>query len=372
MTDPVFDVSGAVAALNQTFDYAYPSMVVVGELSSFKVAKSKWLYFDIKDDQSKLKCFGTVFQLTTALEDGMIVEISAQPKLHNLYGFSLNVQSIKPVGEGSLKKAATLLQQKLEKEGLFDLARKRKLPYPPSHIALIASGESAGYADFMKIIKARWPYITIDHYEVYVQGAQSEESVTSAIRKVNELSYQPEAIVVIRGGGSADDLSAFSSEIVTRAVAASRIPTVVAIGHEIDSSLAELAADLHASTPSNAAELLVPDRLDVEQSLSSSKKFLDRVIEDELMSRRSELTDMSEDLQSYIEQFITRERTYADKLHIRLSSYHPQQVLKHGYALVRSAGKLVRGRGSLESGDIIEVELESSKITAQVSNVEES
>ncbi len=113
MTNPIFSVSDAVAVLNQTLDYAYPTITIVGEISSFNVSKGKWLYFDIKDDGSKLKCFGTVFQLKMPIEDGMMVELIARPKLHNLYGFSLNVVSLRPFGEGSIKKAAAGFLQQL-------------------------------------------------------------------------------------------------------------------------------------------------------------------------------------------------------------------------------------------------------------------
>lgn len=364
--NPIFDVTGAVAVLNQTLEYAFPSITVVGELSQFQVSKGKWLYFDIKDDQSKLKCFGTVFQLKTALEDGMQVEVVAQPRLHNLYGFSLQVQSIRPVGEGSLKKASELLKAKLAGEGLFDQDRKRALPYPPEHIALIASGESAAYADFMKIIKARWPYLQIDHYEVHVQGLLAEEQVVAAIHAVNEQAHQPEVVVIIRGGGSADDLAAFSTEPVARAVAASRVPTLVAIGHEIDESLSELAADVRASTPSNAAELLVPDRTTVIESIESKKVFLSRVVSDEVARRAEDLKLAIATIADGVVQYLKNEREEFSRAQLRLESYHPKQVLKRGYGIVRVNNLLYKSGSKIRIGDTLNVELEQMIINAKV------
>ncbi len=218
------------------------------------------MYFDLKDDESSVKFFGTVYALPGPLEDGMVVRVSGSPRLHPQYGFSVNYTNIQPVGEGSLRKAADLLAAKLEKEGLFAPERKRALPYPPGRVALITAGGSAAYADFVKILNARWRGVAVEHFDVLVQGEQAPGQIVSAIAAANALAAVPDVLVLTRGGGSAEDLAAFSTEPVVRAVAGSRVPTLVAIGHEVDFSLAELAADRRASTPSNAAELLTPDR----------------------------------------------------------------------------------------------------------------
>lgn len=359
MIIPEFDVSTAVAVLNQTLDFTFPSMKVIGEVSEMRISKGKWLYFDIKDEQSKLKCFGTVFTLKMPIEDGMMVEIVSQPRLHNLYGFSLNVVSMKPVGEGSLKKASDLLRLKLEKEGLFAPERKRTLPHPPERIALVASGESAAYADFVKIINARWPLLSIEHHEVHVQGMQAEAEIVAAVRAVNEQADQPEALVLIRGGGSADDLSAFSTEPVTRAIASSRVPTLVAIGHEVDVSLAELAADVRASTPSNAAELLVPDRSSVLEMVNSHLIALSRYTGDSISSQAQELRNNRRSMNEATQDFFDAANEDLRHARLRLESYHPNQVLKRGYAIVRKDGKLLQAAHELKAGDSLEVELET-------------
>src|SRR5690606_31853852 len=123
-------------------------VTVVGELASFRVSKNRWVYFDLKDENASVKFFGTVYQLPGPLEDGLMVQVTGTPRLHPLYGFSITAQSLQPVGEGSLRRAAALLEAKLRSEGLFDDSRKRSLPYPPSRIGLITSGESAAYHDF--------------------------------------------------------------------------------------------------------------------------------------------------------------------------------------------------------------------------------
>jgi exodeoxyribonuclease VII large subunit len=253
-------VSEFVALLNQTLEFAYPHVTIAGELANFRISKNRWLYFDLKDEGAVVRFFGTVYALPGPLENGMLLKVSGSPRLHPLYGFSVSVLSITPSGEGSIKKAATLLEAKLAAEGLFDPTRKRPLPYPPARIGLIASTESAAYSDFLKVLGERWGGVTIEVIDVQVQGEVAPEQIVQAITRFNQKSLAPDVLVITRGGGSAQDLQAFSSEQVTRAVAASRIPTLVAIGHERDIALAELAADQRASTPSNAAELLLPDR----------------------------------------------------------------------------------------------------------------
>ena len=128
--------------MNQTLEYAYPNVVIVGELANFKVSKNKWIYFDLKDEFASVRFFGTVYVLPGPLEDGMLMEVRGNPRLHPQFGFSVNVQSMRPVGKGSIKKAANLLEAKLRSEGLFDESRKRLLPHPPQTIGLITSKES--------------------------------------------------------------------------------------------------------------------------------------------------------------------------------------------------------------------------------------
>ncbi len=133
--DVTFGVSDFVAVFNQTLETAYPSVVIVGELANLRVSKNRWVYFDLKDEYASVKFFGTVYNLPGPLEDGMMLQVRGVPRLHPQYGFSITFQTIKPVGEGSIKKAGQLLQAKLAAEGLFDPARKRGLPYPPTQVA---------------------------------------------------------------------------------------------------------------------------------------------------------------------------------------------------------------------------------------------
>ncbi len=366
MITPAFSVSDAVAVINQTLDYAYPEMVVVGELSSLNTSKGKWLYADLKDDSSKLKLFGTVWQLPGPMEDGMIVEVLCQPKLHNLFGFSLQIKSIRPVGEGSIKRAGDLLKQKLEKEGLFSPERKRTIPYPPQKIGLIASVESAGYSDFIKIISERWPLLEIEVFNVAVQGVDAVGQIISAIEYFNSLSDLVDTVVITRGGGSIDDLSAFSDEKLVRAVASSRTPTLLAIGHERDESLAELVSDKRASTPSNAAELLVPDKKDEISGLEQLLERLGNDVNDFISNNESAISDykldLSDNLSRSLKMFEQRLKMKSDLL----ESAHPKNLMNRGFVFVQKDNKIVKFAKDLNQGDRLLLSFSDGNITTKV------
>lgn len=350
-----FTVGEFVASLNQTLEYAYPSVLVTGELSNFRVSKNRWVYFDLKDDEATVRCFGTVYMLPGPLEDGMLLNVRALPRLHPQFGFSLNISSIMPAGEGSIRKAADLLTAKLAAEGLFDDERKRSLPYPPQRIGLVTSGESAAYADFTKILNARWQGVQVVHVDTQVQGEAAPAQLVEGIRLLNELAEPPEVIVLIRGGGSAEDLAAFSHEHVTRAVAASRVPTLVAIGHEVDLSLAELAADVRASTPSNAAELLVPDKQHVLDVLTDRREGLTDLLVSIMRTHKRQFADVTADLSHAMGLVLKRAQLIVVGQKQLLEALSPQAVLHRGYAIVRADGQTIRSSQQLAKGASIEI-----------------
>lgn len=335
MPDVGVTVSEFVDLLNETYEFAFPSILITGELANFRVSKNKWVYFDLKDETASLKFFGTVYQLPGPLEEGMMLQVRGAPHMHDLYGFSINIQNIQVAGEGSIRRAAELLAAKLQVEGLFDPARKRPLPYPPRRIGLITSAQSAAYGDFIKILAARWSGLVIDLIDVQVQGDISPGQIVNAINIFNSQAQPPDVLVLIRGGGSAEDMAGFSTEQVTRAVASSRIPTLVAIGHEVDVSLAELAADKRGSTPSNAAELLVPDKHVVLESLAGTAEALYDAVCDSLYDHQVTLGQTTESLNTAVDAII---RDRADALaasSTMLTVLNPTAVLKRGYAVVR-------------------------------------
>jgi exodeoxyribonuclease VII large subunit len=219
----VFSPADFVAAINQTLEFAYPRVVIEGELANFRVSKNRWVYFDLKDEVAQVPFFGTVYSLPGPLEDGLTVRVVGVPRMHQRFGFSVTFQSILPVGEGALKKAADLLFKKLSAEGLFDIDRKRLLPKLPTKIGLITAADSAAAADFIKILNERWVGVEVDLADVYVQGDTAPAQITEAIEHFNSRGTGSEVLVITRGGGSAEDLAAFNDERLVRAVAASRM-----------------------------------------------------------------------------------------------------------------------------------------------------
>ncbi|HSW99023.1 MAG TPA: exodeoxyribonuclease VII large subunit [Candidatus Saccharimonadales bacterium] len=358
-----------VALINQTLDYAYPHVTITGELANFRVSKGRWVYFDLKDDEATVHFFGTVYMLPGPLEDGMLLAVQGNPRLHPQYGFSVNVLRMRPVGEGSIKKAAALLEKKLAAEGLFDPARKRALPYPPRRIGLVTSGESAAYRDFIKVLGARWGGLDITLIDVQVQGEAAPAQITAAIAQCNQLPDPPDVVVVTRGGGSAEDLAAFSTEQVTRAVATSRIPTIVAIGHEVDVSLAELAADQRASTPSNAAELLVPDRRQALAGLGQVRQQLGRAAQQAVQDARGavrQALQFASQAAAHSLQTAGRQLALQQQL---LQAFDPQAALQRGYALVRRGAELVTSGVDVHTGDELAITLRDANVTAAVKRV---
>ncbi|TXG76164.1 exodeoxyribonuclease VII large subunit [Patescibacteria group bacterium] len=353
MEGEILSVTELREFVNQTLSYAYPAVVVQGEVSSFKVNQGKWIFFDLKDDETTISCFMTKYQLNTIIEDGMLVRVTANPNLTKWGKFSLTVRSVELAGEGSVKRAFEKLKAQFEAEGLFAPGRKRILPDYPSAIGLITSSEAAAYNDFLTIVQDRWPLMELKHIHVHVQGLQAPGDVVAALSQLNRDYPELDAVVIIRGGGSLEDLQAFNDERVVRAVYASTIPTIVGIGHEDDVSLAELAADVRAATPTDAARRLTPDQHDVirllGQHVQQQAALVERMLErTELMIQRTgvlfqrieeraerALEQLRDRIGRAIDQTLVR---YGQRLMVGQTVIHaadPQRLLARGYAIAR-------------------------------------
>ncbi len=361
---------------------------VEGEVSGFRVSQGQWVSFDLKDDKSLVNVFMTVWQLNVPVEDGMRVRVFGLPRVYPKYGkFSLSAERIELAGEGALRKALAMLRVRLEKEGIFEPSRKRALPKFPSRIALIASRESAAYGDFIRVLAERWGGIDIDLYHVLVQGERAPQDIVRAIEQAQDGKY--EVLVMTRGGGSLEELMSFNDERVVRAIYASKIPTLVAIGHERDITLAEEAADVRGSTPTDCARRLVPDRRDVlyelsnlEQSVESA--FLMRMdkisalIERSLSAPGAWLVGRSADLDLLTTRCSSGVRQWLGGLTERLTaqmrlmeSFDPNRVLARGYALVRDAsGKAIVSVRELQDGEKVTLRLADGETGARIESKE--
>lgn len=367
----ILSVTQCVELVDAILSEAAPVVVVRGEVSNLTFSKDKYVYFNIKDETSTLRCFMMMYVMKQPLEDGMMVEIVTSPKLTTWGVFSLNIRDYRLVGEGSLQRAFEILRSRLEKEGLFDKSKKRSLPSVPTKIGLIASVESAAYGDFIKILNARWGGVKIYHIDVLVQGQSAAEDIVNAIHQMNLQADLPEVLIITRGGGSGEDLATFSEESVVRAVAASRIPTLVAIGHERDTSLSELAADVRASTPSNAAELLVPSKQVVIKRLSDLRQNLSDDIDRTIRSKMDLIKDLSQLLDDRLEN-IQEQCFHAVQTSKKLlMALDPLRPLDKGYAIVRSNfGKAqITSVKNISEADKISVQLKDGVIHTRVTDI---
>lgn len=359
-TEVKFSVSEFIEVCNQSLDYAFADVIVEGEVASFKVNQGKWVFFNLKEGEASVNCFMVISQLKTALTDGMKVRVKATPKLTRWGRFSLTVRQVLPVGEGSIKKSFELLKQKLTKEGLFDPARKRPILPGLSKIGIISSTGAAGYIDFLKILDNRWGGMELQTINTQVQGMAAAEQIIRALGYFNERA-EVEAIVIVRGGGSADDLAAFNDEGLARAIAASRIPVMTGIGHEVDESLADLAADVRASTPSNAAERLSPDRHEVWRRVEMIVQDAKRKILDQIRRDDEQLATNLANIKTKILEKINETSRHVDEKSRILQSLNPENVLKRGYAILA---------GKIEVGQSIKITTMSKNITAEVKDVQ--
>lgn len=388
--------------------------VIEGEVVDFKISQGKWVTFELKDEKAdaKIGCFMTTFQLAVPLASGMRVHIKGYPKVAEKWGkLSLNVQSVELVGEGALAKAYAMLKEKLRAEGLFDSARKRTIPRFPERVGLITSTEAAAYGDFVRIMHNRCGGVTVLHAPVHVQGQFAVGEILAAFEQFNAMPEdgRPDVLVLTRGGGALEDLHAFNDEAVARAVFSSKIPVVVGVGHERDESLCDFVADIRASTPSNAAEIVVPDRREMLNSVTYAVDRIGGRLEYEV-SRRMAAVDRSvavldrgvvriaHDVEvlsnrfvhsferfrlsvvATIEHVTRRERTLGDamlrlvdqakrragELERVLASLDPIRVLARGYAIVRSGGQIVKHALDLPPGSPLAIQLSEGALEAEV------
>ncbi len=350
-----------LSVVNQTLDYAYGSVLIEGEVASFKVNQGKWVFFDLKDEESSVSCFMTLFQMRMPLEDGMKVIVRGTPKVTKWGKFSLTVQTVTPVGEGSLKKAYELLKKKLTEEGLFAPEKKRGLPENLTKIGVISSTQAAGYADFIKIINARWGGLEVQVAHTQVQGLDAPDQMIRALNYFNERG-EVQLIVMIRGGGSADDLACFNDETLVRTIAASKIPVATGIGHEIDESLADLAADIRASTPSNLAEIITPDKKSmialVKETVDKAGRVISQKIDEQILKNKDEIARISREIKLKADELLN---DVLQKQKI-LDALNPEATLKRGYAIVS---------GKISPGSVVEITTVDKSIKAKVEEVNE-
>jgi len=289
----ILSVSALARSVRDLLERRYPLLWVAGELSNFTVAKSGHAYFVLKDEHAQVRC--VMFRqrqenLEWTPRDGMQVEVQALVSLYEPRGdFQLNVETMRRAGLGALFEAFLRLRDKLEKEGLFNAETKRRLPLLPRAIGVITSREAAALGDVLTTLARRNPSIGVVVFPVQVQGEGAAEKIASAL-KIAGRSGECDAVLLVRGGGSIEDLWAFNEECVARAIRACPIPVVTGIGHETDFTIADFVADRRAPTPTAAAELVSPERAGLLEGISRLTASLAQRLRQQL-ERRMLLVD---------------------------------------------------------------------------------
>jgi exodeoxyribonuclease VII large subunit len=267
----IYTVSELTAQIKDSLETLFPNIWVEGEVSNLRIPSSGHYYFTLKDPQSQVRAVMFRSQqraLQFALEDGMAVVCRGRVNVYEPRGeYQLLIEALEPRGKGALQVAFEQLKKKLQAEGLFDAARKKPLPLVPQRIALITSPTGAAVRDILNILNRRFSNLQILIVPAKVQGEEAPGEIIRALKLVND-EQAADVIILTRGGGSLEDLWAFNTEQVARAIYNSRIPVVSAVGHEIDFTIADFVADLRAPTPSAAAELVVKDKKEIQQLLA--------------------------------------------------------------------------------------------------------
>ncbi len=365
---------------------------VRGEISNFKQYPSGHCYFTLKDANSALKCvmFRSRAQYLRFLpQNGMQVVAGGTISVYERDGvYQLYVDSLMPEGTGDLALAFEQLKKKLSAEGLFDQSRKQPLPAFPKKIGVVTSPAGAVLRDIYRVSKRRWPSVQLVLYPVQVQGEGAAEQIARGIDFFAE-EYAVDVIIAGRGGGSMEDLWAFNEEPVVRAIATCPVPLISAVGHETDFTLADFAADVRAATPSQAAELAVPDRAEVKRQVENltsqltrqirreidlRRQRLDHVLQSRVMrqpqsmlaERRQRLDFLLAGLQNTAKQELQNKSHGLKLLLNRLAAINPAAVLGRGYGIVTKQDKLVSSINAVEIDDEIQLSLTDGSLKARV------
>lgn len=336
---------------------AFSGVTVVGEISNFKLYPSGHRYFSLKDNESTLSCVmfkGSSFSLRNFKPDnGILVKAYGRISVYERDGkYQLIVERMEPLSEGDLQAAFEQLKAKLEKEGLFNESHKKPLPQYPEKICIITSPAGAAVHDIIRILGARWPLAEVTLIPSRVQGAEAPAELIEALETANEKKLG-DIIIIGRGGGSAEDLWAFNDEKLARAIFASEIPVISAVGHEPDVTISDYVADRRASTPSNAAEIAVPDCRDIYALLEGYRLRLDP--EDFINARRQDLDRYRDRLAILQHRIISEKKEQFLSCAAALDAMSPLKVLSRGYSVAIHNGKCVKSAAQLNPGDEIKL-----------------
>ena len=390
-----YTVSSLTSGIKRTLEGGFQRIILDGEISGWRRYTSGHCYFTVKDAGAQISAvmFSGSYEACKAkdgLKDGAKVSLFGNVTVYPPRGnYQFTVLSAKLAGVGELMQRYLELKNKLEGEGLFDAARKRPLPFMPRRIGIVTSEAGAVIHDMCNVLMRRFPNLHVRLFPCLVQGDAAPPSIVAGVRYFNAGEWTPDIIIVARGGGSFEDLFCFNDEALVREVAASKVPTISAVGHETDYTLCDFAADKRAGTPSIAAEIAVPVLADMVSQLSDLNgalasalrargEFFAQRIDHLSMSLASVLTLAASSAANRIERVkprlstaltlrLQRDASRLEKAEAKLVAYSPYGVLERGYSLTTAAdGSVVRDAASLKKGDAIVTRLAKGSVSSIV------
>lgn len=386
---PMFSVSEYVGFINDLT--AVVPVLVEGEVSNFRdIPGRNFCYFDIKDKNSVAKCFqGFWHSKKVKLENGAVIRVFGYPTLQKNGSLVIDVKEVLLVGNGELQRQYQELKQRIEKEGLFDVDRKKEISTFPLSVGLIAGKNSSAYHDVVAELSERWGGVEIFFCGTKVQGVNARTEIIQAIRHFNQNNVV-DVLIIARGGGSMEDLQAFDAEDVVREIFASKIPTISAIGHEDHWTLADFVSDVRAKTPTKAAQIAVPareemlERLDffatrcrglVRSSLSEMvmnsnalENRLNASFQNNLMEITNKLQFEKDKISNLLEEKIQKRKNDLDGFEKILKIINPKNILSRGYGVVQKNGKRISSIEDVNIDDEISIRLQNGGINSRVLN----
>ncbi len=380
---PIFSVSEFVQTLKVHLS-RLGEVTVEGEVADFRgFSRETLVFFEIKDEGSRLRCFMLAHELDCDLADGLAVRVTGTPSVFvKNGGLHLRVSKVELVGQGALQQALEKTKKKLEAEGLFAPERKRQIPMYPERIGLITSADAAARTDVLRVLKNRWPFATVVFFPVGVQGSGAIASIVGALDRCGR--YDLDAVILTRGGGSLEDLQAFNSELVARAMFSCSVPIVCGVGHERDWTIADLVADVRAATPSNAAELVSPDNQHVLLQLERMTSGLADGWRQVLGDLHDRLRHLTRDLGGVMQGTLQRVQDWEQQLGFGmamaieraftglfnatklLQTLSPTATLERGYSLTTIEGKVLTDASKAKKGDRLHTRLKRGTIHSTV------
>ena len=392
----VFSVKEINRLVRELLEQSFPSFWITGEISNFISASSGHWYFSLKDEEAQVRC--TMFKNKNMAaewipKNGEKIEAKCLIGLYEARGeYQLNIEQIRHAGAGLLSEAFNQLKEKLLKEGLFEVSRKKPIPQFPRSIGVITSPTGAAIEDILITLKRRSPHIPIIIYPSLVQGKEAPPAIVRAIETANARE-ECDVLILARGGGSIEDLWAFNEEIVARAIVASKIPTITGVGHETDSTIADFVSDLRAPTPTGAAELVTSHTFELIKTIQVYKNQLNKLmaglirelvqkidyLEKRLVSPRQQIQRQKEQIYQYIQRInqsmknvVIQYRLHIDKLKLNLDHLSPHAVLSRGYSIITDVdGQIVNNVTQLKLDDKIHIQLNHGQADANISDLKD-